>query len=193
MPLTQVVTIRGLLKESTSAAHAKAEALLLPKLNSLRTYDDYAVILKMFYGYFHPVEKQIAKYITADMLSDIHERRSSASTISDLKSIGYPAEHLAVADQLPQTNSVAGALGAMYVLEGSTLGGRVIAKMQMRQCPGMFNEANLTFFNGYGEDSGKKWMSFLSLVDHYADESDLIINAANETFNCLTRWMEKVL
>ena len=76
MPLTITKSVAELLKEETIEPHTKAENLLTPKLSSIKTYDDYAAILKTLYGYFYPLEKKIRKYITIDCLRDVDERRN---------------------------------------------------------------------------------------------------------------------
>ena len=100
MPLTIIKSVAHLLKEETIEAHAKAENLLTPKLASIKTYDDYAAVLKMFYGYFHPLEKITGKYITNDVLSDVDERRNSLSILYDLESIDCLTEYFPLCDDL---------------------------------------------------------------------------------------------
>lgn len=191
--MTELIPLTGLLKKNTSAAHARAEALLLPKLSSVETYDDYACILNMFYGYFHPVESLVARQITATIIPDIQQRRNAQFIIEDLKSLGCSRDLIPLCDELPSIDSVASALGAMYVLEGSTLGGRMISNMLMKHDTLVFIHSNLHFFNGYKEETGGKWTSFLLVVDQYEGEADQVIESANETFDCLTRWMERTL
>ena len=60
---------------------------------------------------------------------------------------------------LPGIENEVQAQGALYVLEGSTLGGRGITKMLLRQCPWLTLQ-KLTFFNGYGAGTGPMWLSF---------------------------------
>lgn len=187
MPVAQ------LLKKETVHAHAQTEKVLGPKLSSIQSNNDYATILKMFYGFFHPLEKIIGQYVTKNVLVDIDERRNSLFIVSDLKAMGYSTEQLSVCNELPKINSSLTALGALYVLEGSTLGGRMISKMLMKNPFVKFDESNLNFFSGYKENTGSKWTYFLSVIDQYSEDADVIVAAANETFTCLTKWMEKSL
>jgi len=187
------MSVAQLLKKETFEEHARAEKLLAPKLTSIQSYDDYAAILKMFYGFFHPLEKPIAQYLTGQVLSDIHERRNSLFILRDLTAIQSSTEGFLLCKTLPGINSSLQALGTMYVLEGSTLGGRMIGKMLIKNPAVAFNDSNLNFFNGYRENTGTKWTYFLSVVDQYEDHADDIITSANETFSCLTKWMEECL
>jgi hypothetical protein len=77
MPLTISMPVAQLLKQTTFDTHTKAEKILAPRLASIKTYDDYASILKMFYGYFHPLEKCIGRYITKEIVSDIQPEKGN--------------------------------------------------------------------------------------------------------------------
>lgn len=193
MPLTMSLSVAQLLKQETAVSHVHTENILSPRLASIHSFDDYAAILKTFFGYFHPLESMIRFYITPGILEDIDERRNSSFITNDLKAIGYSTEPLAFCTQLPKINSSLAALGAMYVLEGSTLGGRMISRMLMKNTLVPFSNSNLHFFNGYKDETGKKWTSFLAVLEEHAEGVDAIVSAANETFNCLTQWMEKTL
>lgn len=190
MPLTITMPVAQLLKKETFDAHLRSEKILASKLVSIKTYQDYASILKTFYGFFCPVENLIRQFITKDILDDIRERRNSLFIIQDLKAINYSIEQLPVCDQLPNIKSSFEALGAMYVLEGSTLGGRMIGKMLLKNTAVAFNDFNLNFFSGYKERTGSKWSCFLSVLNQCEDEADVVAAAANETFDCFTQWME---
>jgi heme oxygenase len=61
-----------------------------------------------------------------------------------------------------KADSVGEALGLMYVLEGSTLGGRIIHREAAR---GGGDLAGLSFLDPYGEEVGERWRSFLAVVD----------------------------
>ena len=191
MPLTQqTLAVAQLLKEKTLDAHQQSENFLLPYLNNIRSFDDYAAILKMFYGFFHPVEQLIKNQVPIEVLPDIAERRNSRLILNDLKSIGHNNLTLLSHEQ-PLIDSLPRALGVLYVLEGSTLGGRMIAKMMMKHP--LFSEDNLNFFNGYKEETGKKWTDFQAVINKFDEEAPIMIDAANETFNLFTKWMQQTL
>lgn len=193
MPLTITRSVAQLLKEETCDAHIKAENVLTPKLSFIKTYQDYASVLKMFYGYFHPLEKMIGRYITDEMLSDVGERRNSLFILQDLKSINDSTDYIPLCTDLPDMINVSDAFGCLYVLEGSTLGGRMISKMLMKNFYIRLGQDNLNFFNGYKEDTGKRWAHFLSVINQYGEDAGAMVAAANQTFDGLTKWMEKTL
>lgn len=190
MPLTMSMSAAQLLKKTTFDAHTTTEKTLNPKLSSITNYEDYGLMLKMFYGFFQPLEKIISRYIGKEILYDIDERRNSMSILTDLKAIDQSTEALSICTVFPTINSISEALGAMYVLEGSTLGGRMICRMLMKNGFVQFNASNLHFFNGYGDNTGSKWTQFLSVIEQYENEVNDMVRTANDTFNCLTKWME---
>ncbi|RYZ54811.1 MAG: heme oxygenase, partial [Chitinophagaceae bacterium] len=125
MPLTIHETpLAGLVKNATQQVHEEVEAILLPALTSIRSTSDYAAILKMFHGYFHPIEKLIEQQLHTGLLPDLAERRKSSSLLEDLRLLGEATDSLPLCSDLPPIKNPAEAFGALYVLEGSTLGGK---------------------------------------------------------------------
>jgi heme oxygenase len=57
-------------------------------------------------------------------------------------------------------------LGALYVIEGSMLGGAVLSK-QFRRRFGLAPETGLMFFTGYGADTREKWLALLQLLGQF--------------------------
>jgi heme oxygenase len=191
MPLAiNDLPLAGLVKNATQTVHEEVEGLLLPALASIRTTEDYDSILKMFYGYFFPLEKQIENYIHAGNLPDIKERRKAASILHDLRQIGQPTENLFLCDALPAINNPAQAFGALYVLEGSTLGGKQIAKMLAKN-PAIPDGAT-RFFSGYGEQTGSRWKAFLEVFNQQSQKEE-VTAAATETFYFLKGWMQHAI
>lgn len=189
MPLTQVpVQIAQAVKQKTADAHAETEAVLVPKLNAIQSIEDYTAILQSFYGFFHPVEQTIQQFITPSILPDITKRRTSDLIVKDLAVLGVDKE-LTLCTALPQIASVSQAFGALYVLEGSTLGGKVIARMLAKNKAVTIPVDALQFFNGYGEETGPMWTTFVSVLNQQENEEE-IVKAANETFYHLKNWME---
>lgn len=61
----------------------------------------------------------------------------------------------------PQPNSVAEALGMMYVLEGSTLGGKMMKRMLAERCG---DDDDLAFLDPYGKETGVRWRAFVDVL-----------------------------
>jgi heme oxygenase (biliverdin-IX-beta and delta-forming) len=191
MPLTYV-SLAQLLKSDTLLQHEAAEEILFPRLNNIATIKDYADILKTFYGFYAPLEKLISEYITAIHLPDIRERKNTWLIIDDLLDLGENVFELKICHTLPQIENVSQAFGALYVMEGSTLGGRMIQKMLLKNHPGMLQPKHLSFFNGYGDATSAKWKSFLESLENIEDRST-VVAAANETFTLFQNWIKQRL
>jgi heme oxygenase (biliverdin-IX-beta and delta-forming) len=191
MPLTYV-SLAQLLKSDTLLQHEATEELLIPKLNSIETVEDYADILKTFYGFYAPLEKIISQYISAGFLQDIGERKNTWLIIDDLLDLGINVFEIKVCHSLPEIENVPQAFGALYVMEGSSLGGRMIQKMLLKNNPGLLQPKHLSFFNGYGEATSAKWKSFLEAIEKIEDRST-VISAANETFTLFQNWIKQLL
>jgi heme oxygenase len=96
-------------------------------------------------------------------------------------------------EDLPKISSQAHALGALYVMEGSTLGGRMISKM-LKENLGLESENGAGFFNGYGVHTMQKWNAFKEVLSdycttHFCEEE--IVSTADDTFLKFNYWMNK--
>ena len=81
-------------------------------------------------------------------------------------------------------------MGVAYVFEGSTLGGQVLTRILSRR---LGIEANaMTYINGYGEDTGAMWKSFVTKLDQFqftTSDRARAVHAANRTFDDLLHWL----
>jgi heme oxygenase len=168
------------LKHFTAHEHRQAEEILLPKIIAVDSLEAYEALLTCFYTYFQPVELLIRKQIHEAILPDIGKRRKAHAILADLRCGSIRP----LCEDLPPINSFPEAVGALYVLEGSTLGGRGISKMLLKNCSFLLPD-QLKFFNGYGEATGPMWTGFL----HWMNELELspaerkdMMEAANRTF-----------
>ena len=169
------------IKEATKAAHQELEKKVIFKLKAIRSNTDYAELLKHFYVYFKAVEAAIAPYITTDLLPDHSERRNSEYLKKDIEDLGGDVHELSDV-KIPDISNTLQALGAMYVMEGSIMGGPIIVQMLAKY--GVNH--GVSFFSGYGESTGTMWAKFVDVMNEAAKtETDelLAIKAANETFN----------
>lgn len=180
------------LRTETKSIHQALEKALIPNIKQANSPEAYAQILKIFYGYFNAMETLLDAQLSDKIVPAYTQRRKSNAILQDLKSINSNS-NLAVAKDLPHITNVNEALGALYVLEGSTLGGRVITKMLMQNL-NLTDAAQLQFFSGYGDQTEAMWGSFLSTLNQHATDDVAqheIINAATETFSKFKSWIEK--
>lgn len=168
------------IKEATKAEHQNLEKKVVQKLKSIRSNSDYADLLKHFYAYFSHIEEIIKPFIVADVLPDYPQRRNSSYINADIIALGADINDLP-ATTVPVINNTIEALGALYVLEGSIMGGSIIVKMLEK---GGITEG-VSFFSGYGEATGMMWGNFVSVLNQSAtneQQEGEAIRAANDTF-----------
>jgi heme oxygenase len=60
---------------------------------------------------------------------------------------------------LPEMNSLPGLLGTMYVMEGSTLGGQLIAR-HVEVALHLGDGQGSSYFRGHGSQTGPMWKEF---------------------------------
>ncbi len=180
------------LRSETKSVHQALEKALIPSIKQANSREAYAGILKIFYGYFKGIESQLDAQLSGHVVPAYNKRRKSKLILDDLESMEMSSE-FAMANDLPVLSTIPRALGAMYVLEGSTLGGRVITKM-LQQTLQFGDTKHLQFFSGYGDQTEMMWGSFLeTLISHATDEhtQNEIVNSATETFVKFKTWIEQ--
>lgn len=178
------------LKDHTKEYHEAAEASLIPRIGAVRDPEDYISLLKLFYGYYHPLEKKIMQFIDETVVPDFKQRCRSSLIVADLQAMGAGISAIPQTKKLPPITGTAEALGALYVLEGSTLGGRYIARMLSQQYPAL-QPHQLKFFTGYGTNTGIMWTRFVTVLNEFATDAYTVrqmTDTANHTFLHLDLW-----
>jgi heme oxygenase len=181
------------IKEATLQNHQQTEKVLVAKMKNMRSKGDYIALLCNFYAYFGGLEQQIERFVSVSDLSDYYERRKTEAIATDLKALGGSVPSTAQNDELPQIDNYLKAFGALYVIEGSTLGGKIISKM-VQQHLQIADNAGLSFFNSYGEDTMQMWERFKDVLNQVAAtpaDEEIILQAANDTFAKFKNWLEK--
>jgi heme oxygenase len=185
--------ILDLLRERTRAAHERAEAAL-PLLDPALDRDAYRAVLEGFWGFHAALEPRLRAVPGVEALGlRLDERRKLPRLERDLRVLGADPVRVPVADRVPAPGGVAEALGCMYVLEGATLGGRVISRHLAAR--GIGPETGGAFFTGYGERTGEMWKAFSRVIGAYAaahpDAEEAMVRAADDTFALLERWLAR--
>lgn len=177
------------LKEVTKINHQLLEKQLITIIRSIHNKQDYAKLLFPFYSFIAGLEINIKTHLDLSVLPDYGNRRKSAALANDLHLLGVALPPLPDTNVLPQINDHYQTLGALYVLEGSTLGGKIICKMIQQQLE-LTDMSELTFFYGYGEETDSMWQRFKDTLNNAQNESkkDNIIQSANDTFVLLKQW-----
>ena len=181
------------LKEHTLASHQQLEKIVIKALKAIESPAGYLKLLKEFYGFIGPLEKVIDQSIDQDSVPDYAERRKAGLLLNDILALEGACGSFAAAPELPEIGDAYQALGALYVLEGSTLGGKIIARMLRGKLNLDESQDGLSYFTSYGEDAEIMWGRFKEALNRQTDDESLqrrIIEAADDTFRKFKSWIE---
>jgi heme oxygenase (biliverdin-IX-beta and delta-forming) len=175
------------LRTVTRPAHDALEA-------SLGLADDlniasYRKVLARFYGFWVGWQPQVADLLQDEAL--LQPRRRLHLLAADLATLGVSPEDrgaLPVCPLVPLRNGVE-ALGSLYVLEGSSLGGRIIER-NVERCLGNTGRESCTYFRGYGAETGAMWRVLLLRLDAVpAAQIEGVGKGAVATFERMGWWL----
>ena len=176
------------LKEHTKNIHQQLEKDNLAKfiMDHSISKENYLKLLIQNYKFYHSIEQALIQKrpLINSSLHPFLTNEKSQRLKKDLKYLGWEVE-----DDLSQNisfkvDSENAALGALYVSEGSALGGLMISK-QLKNCPHLNFMKEHCFF---GRDVPKilsRWKNFKQPVaQNFQDETvkDEVLKSATATF-----------
>ena len=179
------------IKAATKNGHQNLEKQVVYRLKAIENNSDYADLLKFFFSYFETLEQQIANNIPASLESYFSVRRSAKDIAKDIAVLGADLADLPQAF-LPVIENKNQAIGALYVLEGATLGGQVLRR-EMAQRLDLDADNGGAFLNVYGAETGRRWKDFLDYLGRLpldAPAKERAVNAARSTFSCFEQWLD---
>jgi heme oxygenase len=156
------------LRAVTNEAHQRLETKLdvVTRLSDPRARPD---MIRRYAAFHIPADAALGPYLgDIDGLDMLARRRTPL--LADFAGEG------ALPD-FPAPRSRAEALGMLYVLEGSTLGGRLILRMLAERG---IADPDLAFLDPYGRDTGCRWRSFLSVLARETDDDEQRIAEAGK-------------
>jgi heme oxygenase len=177
------------LRLATRGAHERLETAL-PLTDPHLTRDAYRVIVEAFHGFYVPLESRLAAVTPAGGLP-AHERQKLARLRADLLALGANdagIDALPLCTAVPEVATPGAALGCRYVVEGATLGGRVIAHALAKHL-GFGPMTGAAFFEGYGVETATRWASFRVQLEASRWPRAETLAAALATFVDLERWL----
>jgi heme oxygenase len=155
--------------------------------------EQYRRGLAAFLGIHRPLEPAIARALAAAGVSAPWTPRAPLLA-RDLGDLGMtPALLARVPDcpTVPRIGELGAALGCLYVLEGSTLGGQVLARELHRRL-GVGPGAGGAYFDGYGPRTKSHWRAFTEALERASARADLslgaAVSAAVATFHAFATW-----
>ncbi|SFQ42378.1 biliverdin-producing heme oxygenase [Flavobacterium akiainvivens] len=177
------------LRNLTAQSHTALEALPVSEsvVNPAITNAEYANYLNLMHDVVKDVEENIFPLI-ATVITDLDARKKVAHIEADLAFLGHAKDgYQKVLTGNLQNITPAFALGVAYVVEGSTLGGRVILK-NINTALGHDAENGAAFFSGYGGQTGSMWKGYLAPFTAFEAENNAgaeIIAGANHAYDAI--------
>ena len=144
---------------------------------------DYRDLIARLYGFYLPFERAIGI---------LPERTNLLA--ADLAALGPKAarDHVPTCGDLPRLDTAHRRLGALYVAEGSALGGRALAR-RLDRLLGEYDSAGRRFFLGRGAGTNAAWKRYLlrlaAIPPDPAAHAE-IIDGAVETFAAFEQWLD---
>jgi heme oxygenase len=181
----------GALPELRAATHSRHEHIeRLLGFDAPMPLARYADILRGFHRFLSAWEPEVRQALPARLQAWLDERGRHDALAADLACLeAEAAEHPlpALPACLPEA-SVPAAFGSLYVIEGSALGGQVIAARLKREL-GLEPGRGASYFHGHGERTGAMWREFRQLAEAEIGADPIrrrqACRAAQQTFDVL--------
>lgn len=166
------------LKEETRELHEQIEDKNLARyiMDHSMDLETYKLLLLQNYLAYRETETEIQKFLPH------YEGKKHEQLKQDLEQLGI-FEGIPPKNNTFVCHSRAEALGAAYVVEGSALGGMVLAK-NLSKCKGLNQISRHFFFNG-SKDNLEDWKAFKAELEKYSFslvEEKEAIEKAKDTF-----------
>lgn len=180
----------------TQSLHDELEAETLPKkLYSMQiTEQEYMQYMLIFFRIHHDVEEQLLYF------SQWNEFGINIKSYMRLELIKQDLKIMGIEFILDSCNDVhlesfEKALGYLYVLTGSTMGGMILSQKVAQTFNGSSYKNANTYFNAFGEDTKMMFVSFMQFLGNYAQNLDEkkqneIIQGAKECYKFVQKCMQ---
>lgn len=167
------MTPRSLIRDRTRACHATVDSLFSRFTLALPT--GYQSLLVAQARAYPSIENALDMAGAASILADWRGRRRSDFLLADLADLHIPAPPTIAPPIFDDESKI---LGGIYVLEGSRLGGAILAKQIPSSAPRQFLTAPTV---------AGAWRAFLTLLDARLDHEPALaaaIETAKACFRC---------
>ena len=182
---------RSVLRAATQDRHERLDQSLVVGAAGAG-YADYVAYIAALRGWLAPVEEAVWNRPWPETLLAPRRRGKVAWIDADLQAaraaaVAVPA--LPACTRLPAgLSDDAYALGVAYVIEGSQLGGRMMAKRLQRDFP----QYSFRYMDGYGAELGAMWKGFIEFLPTRLREAaalDQAVAGARDAFDSLSDWL----
>ena len=182
------------LRSGTALLHVALEKRL-PFFSPQLDHDGYRRLLHAYYGFYKPLEATLNDSGLIPAGFDQVLRVKTPTLLMDLHALGLDDQAIAslpLCSSLPPLDTPAACLGALYVVEGATLGGQILRREMARRL-GLGADNGGAFLNVYGAETGRRWKDFLNYLSHVPLDAHAklrAVNAARSTFSCFEQWLD---
>jgi len=148
------------LRAETAEAHRRLEDNL-DIFGKIASADARRRLVQRFHGLHAGAEAALAPWLTAVDGLAFGDRSRLPQLRRDLAALGC-GDPAPPACRVAAPAGAAEALGLLYVLEGSSLGGRVIGR---RLAADGIDDTGLSFLDPYGPQVGEQWRAFTAVLE----------------------------
>ena len=179
------------LRAATHARHVRLEALPSQRRLLAPDYrlDEYRSMLERLYGFYEGLGIALA----SDSCWSARVRERTALLTRDLTELGLGPGDLRALERcvaFPPLDTPDRVLGCAYVIEGATLGGRIIVEHLRRAFTAV--PVPMRFFAGDGEATRVRWHESCATVNAGAANVAEVCAAAGATFDAMADWLAEV-
>jgi len=180
------------IKQATAHLHDQLEQKMFVGqiMDGSLTFEQYQTILTVNYATHLAAEDFLFDNLSNEFRQklDIESRIKLPSLLRDLEEINSATGSSPKnTPDFIDLNSDAAILGAMYVLEGATLGGNVIVKRLKTNGQLLPYNLNYHYYQVYGDQLGLKWKQFLEILNALPEpEHEAAIKNALNLFEYMT-------
>jgi heme oxygenase len=189
--------LRDLLKQATTNDHTELEkAMFVNEIMDITlSIDKYKKIITANYI----VHKAFEKFLTKNLSKPVADKLDLQNRLK-LPALKKDVEDLKIEEPLQPKNAKiifekndAEILGAMYVLEGATLGGKVILSKLKKNLNFPEPKPAFHYYNLYGENLIANWQKFCAVINEQPEENNAaVINGAKKMFAYIFSTMQNI-
>ncbi|MFJ2383094.1 biliverdin-producing heme oxygenase [Pseudomonas protegens] len=191
---TTAPTLLQDLRAGTATLHVALEKRL-PFFSEHLDAAWYQRLIQAYFGFYQPLEAALHDSGLIPAGYDPEQRRKTPALAGDLQALGLAPERIDAlprCDHLPALASPGACLGALYVLEGATLGGQILRR-EMAQRLDLHGDNGGAFLDVYGAATGRRWKDFLDYLGRMPEDASArqqVVSAAQSTFTCFEHWLD---
>lgn len=178
------------LRQETEADHHHVEGAV-PLMHQGLNIVEYVQCLQRIHGIVAAWEERAAEVAPKWLQPALLARERCSLIKLDLAWFGV-FEKDDRRPMLPEMNNLPSLLGTMYVMEGSTLGGQLIAR-HVEVALHLSEGQGCSYFRGHGGQTGPLWKEFCEMLKlRIPDEqTDAVVISAKAMFSTFGTWMQR--